>query len=57
MFLTDRTVLEREFRNRSDVHLIPETFYPSGLGIALPEGSPFLDEFNRVYAFLMHFKF
>lgn len=31
-----------------DIYIIPETFYPSGHAVALPEDSPFTSHFSRM---------
>ena len=41
------TKLSRDYSSRCDWVFIPETFFTSGLGVALPEGSPYKKMFDN----------
>ena len=46
--INDATWLRTQLANDCDISLIRETFYKTGFGLALPEGSPYKKYFDEV---------
>lgn len=46
----DRTGLKMLFleKNLCEMTIVPETFYPSGYAVGLPQNSPYRAHFNRL---------
>ena len=48
-YMDDKTGIEQYLYSlrQCGYMMIPENFYPSGLGIALPKGSPYVDTISK----------